>query len=160
PQYFVGGVLDVTERKWAEDALSSVNRRLIEAQEQERRRIARELHDDINQRLSLLTVEIEQLRAGVPASDTQAGARLSAISERVVEITSDIQTLSHQLHSSKLEYLGVVAAIESFCREYAEQQGLKIEFAHAQRLANVPYEISLCLFRILQEALHNGVKHS
>jgi PAS domain S-box-containing protein len=160
PKFFVGEALDVTDRKRAEEALSSVNRRLIEAQERERTRIARELHDDINQRLVLLVVEIEQVRLSLSEPTVEVAARMSQLTKRISEISADLQAISHELHSSKLEYLGMRAAMTGFCREFAEQQGLTIELDSDEIPQDVPQDISLCLFRVLQEALHNAAKHS
>lgn len=154
---YIGSCLDITESKLAREAMSTVSRRLIEAQENERTRIARELHDDINQRLSLLAVELEQsLHAGTDSSKTM----LQTAFDRVCEITTDIQALSHDLHSSKLEHLGLVPALKSFCREFAQQQKLTVDFTHCEVDFTVSPEVSLTFFRILQEALHNAVKHS
>lgn len=160
PQYFVGEVLDITERKLAEEALSSVNRKLIEAQEQERIRIARELHDDIGQRLSLLTMAIDILHGKLPEVTADAAVQIDELSKLSNEVTSDVHAISHRLHSSKLEYMGLIPAIRSFCREFAEQQKLKIEFAHDDLPGKLPDDMSLCFYRILQEALHNAAKHS
>ena len=81
-------------------------------------------------------------------------------SQRISDLGEDIQALSHRLHSSKLEYLGLVAAAKSFCHELSEQRNVRIEFKHSDIPAAIPNEISLCLFRVLQEALQNAVKHS
>jgi PAS domain S-box-containing protein len=155
PRYFVGEVLDVTKRKQAEEALSTVNRRLIEAQEQERTRIGRELHDDVNQRLAMLAVELEQLQN----NPSELENRVRKLLNEANEISNDVEALSHELHSSKLEYLGVVAGIRSWCKEFGERQNIEIDFR--SDVATVPpFEIGICLFRVLQEALHNIVKHS
>ena len=132
-----------------------MSRKLIAAQEQERARIARELHDDINQRLAMLAVELEQLQ-GNPA---EVGGRLQELRKQTTEISSDIQALSHELHSSKLEYLGVVAGIGSWCKDFAERQRMEIDF-RSDVSSPIPYEIGLSLFRVLQEAVHNAIKHS
>jgi PAS domain S-box-containing protein len=160
PLYFVGEVMDVTERKMAQDSLADANRRLIDSQEQERTRIARDLHDDINQRLALLAMEIQQL---IPTSDGPAadlGERLRELFKQTEEISADIQSISHQLHPSKLKYFGIVTAIRSLCRECAERHEVEIHFSHDDIPTAVPWEVSICLFRVLQEALHNAVKHS
>jgi PAS domain S-box-containing protein len=153
-------VEDITERKLAEEALSSVSRRLIEAQEQERARIARDLHDDINQRLGLLAIELERLKRDIPDSNVEVLSRLDELRKRTSEIANDIQALSHELHSPRLEYLGLVAAMRGFCQEFKEQQKVEIDFRSHDLPSPVPPDVSLCLFRVLQEALHNAAKHS
>jgi len=157
---YIGSCLDVTERKLAEEALSSVSRRLIEAHEEERTWIARELHDDINQRLAVLAVNMERIGTEVPASAVGLKSHLKEEIKHLSDITSEVQALSHRLHSSKLEYLGLAAAAASFCKELSEQQNVKIEFQSGDIPKTLPPEISLCLFRVLQEALQNAVKHS
>lgn len=150
---------DITESKKAEEALSSLSRRLIEAQEQERSRIARELHDDIGQRLALLasnlTVLVEHARRSERV-DTQS----IELQRQTSEIASDVQALSHRLHSSKLELLGVAVAMRHFCTEFAGQQKTTVSFESRDVPDRMPPDVSLCLFRILQEALHNAAKHS
>ena len=146
---------DITDRKKAEEALAEMTRKLIESQERERSRIARELHDDINQRLALLANELRLL--GNDPSEIQQGVQ--KLVQRTVEISNDVQALSHELHSAKLEYLGVVTGIRGWCREFGERQGMEINFK-TDVTSRVPPEIGLSLFRILQEALHNAAKHS
>jgi len=153
-------IRDVTERKLAEEILSSVSRRLIEAHEEERTWIARELHDDINQRLALLAVNMERLGQELPASADGPRNRLQEEIKHLSDIASDVQALSHRLHSSKLEYLGLAAAAASYCRELSEQQKVEIEFHSDNIPKKLPQEISLCLFRVLQEALQNAAKYS
>ncbi len=160
PARMIGVNIDVTERKRAEEALLEVNRRLIEAQEQERARIARELHDDINQRLALAVIELEQWDKEHSNIDGEVHERIYHVKQRLFDLAKDVQALSHRLHSSKLDYLGLMVAARSFCRELSEQQKVEIEFTHEGVLSDVPKEVSLCLFRILQEALQNAVKYS
>jgi signal transduction histidine kinase len=147
--------MDISERKRAEEVVSSMTRKLVEAQEQERARIARELHDDINQRLAMLAIELEQIKD----NPSQAASRVQEIRKRTAEISNDVQALSHDLHSSQLEYLGVVAGIWSWCKEFGERHGIEIDCRHDVR-SILPAEIGLCLFRVLQEAVHNAAKHS
>jgi len=154
-----GGILifaeDITRRKQMEQALSDMSRKLIESQEQERTRIGRELHDDINQRLAMLSLELQQ----VQENPSEVQSRVQQLQEKITELSDDVQALSHELHSSKLEYLGVVAGIKSWCKEFATRQ--KIEVLFKDDVSSVlPFEIGLCLFRVLQEALHNAAKHS
>jgi signal transduction histidine kinase len=158
----VGAVVafvDITERKLAEVALASVSRRLIEAQELERSRIARELHDDIGQRLALLAVKLAQLQQNPPNS-SELPSRIGEIQKKTSEIAADIQSLSHELHSSRLQYLGIATAIRGFCREFGEQQKAEIDFKIHDLPVPLSPDISLCVFRVLQEALHNSAKHS
>jgi PAS domain S-box-containing protein len=157
---YIGSCLDITDRKLAEDALASVGRRLIEAHEEERTWIARELHDDIVQRIALLAVELERCDRQALGSVVDVHQFLQQARQRVADLGKDIQALSHRLHSSKLEYLGLVATAKSLCHELSEQQDVRIEFKHSDLPAAIPKEISLCLFRVLQEALQNAVKHS
>ena len=156
---YIGSCLDITDRKLAEEALSSVGHRLIEAHEEERTWIARELHDDIAQRIALVAVELQRWDDEAP-STTRAHDRIRRTRQLVSDLGKDIQALSHRLHSSKLEYLGLVSAAKSFCRDLSDQRNVRIEFKHSDVPAALPKEISLCLFRVLQEALQNAVKHS
>ena len=156
----IGLVADVTERKLAEEALSSVSRRLIEAQEQERARIARELHDDLSQRMALLSISLAQFERGMPYLSSQARQQMHNIGEVVTEVSSDIHNLSHQLHPSKLDTLGLVATVGSLCRELSDQHGLQVLFVNSDIPGQIPKDVTLCLFRIVQEALRNVLKHS
>jgi PAS domain S-box-containing protein len=155
----IGMVANVTERKLTEAALARVSRRLIEAQEQERSRIARELHDDVGQRLAVLAIKLAQLQQNPPNS-SELTSRLGELQKQTSEIATDIQSLSHELHSSRLQYLGIVAAMRSFCREFGEQQKVEVDCKIHDLPVPLSPEISLCFFRVLQEALHNSAKHS
>jgi PAS domain S-box-containing protein len=157
---YVGSANDVTERKLAEEYLSKVNQKLIQAHEEERTRIARELHDDINQRIALLTVQLKQWTRHPPSSEANVRKHIGSVCEQLTDLGRDVQALSHRLHSSKLEYLGIGVAAGSFCKELSEQQQVEIEFSQAGIPHSLPKEIALCLFRVLQEALQNAVKHS
>jgi PAS domain S-box-containing protein len=156
---YIGTCVDLTDRKLAETALANVSRRMIEAQEQERTRIARELHDDIGQRLALVAINLPQLHQG-PADLPGVRSRVGELTNQISEIATDIQTLSHRLHSSKLEYLGLATAMRGFCKEFGEQQKVEIDFETHDLPSALSPDISLCFFRVLQEALHNSVKYS
>jgi PAS domain S-box-containing protein len=155
----VGMIAEITERKLAEAALADMSRKLLRAQEQERKRIARELHDDVGQRLALLSVELEQLLLATPELP-KIRRRLSELQRQSREIATDVQTLSHELHSTRLEYLGPVAAMKALCRDIGQQTKVQIDFKSADMPAALPPDTALCLFRILQEALRNAAKHS
>jgi len=152
--------IDITERKLAEAALANLSRKLIEAQEQERTRIARDLHDDFGQRLALLTIELEVLQQNSPDLPAEVRSRMGDLWKQTSEIATDIQSLSHELHSSRLEYVGIAVAMRGLCQEFAERQKVEIDFKTHGLPSPVPLDISLCLFRVLQEALHNSAKHS
>jgi len=157
---YIGSCLDITERKLAEEALASLGGKLIAAQEQERTRIARELHDDINQQLAFLSVSLDELKQNPPQSIAEIPGRLEGIEIQTAEISRSVQALSHRLHSSKLEYLGLVAALRGFCREFSDQHRAEVTFSHDPIPESLPDEISLCLFRVAQAALANALKHS
>lgn len=156
---YIGSCIDVTDRKLAEEALSSIGRRLIEAHEQERTWIGRELHDDISQRLALVAVKLDQSNAAV-APGSQTYVDMQRAQDQIAEIAKDVHRLSHRLHTSKLEYLGLAAAAGGFCRELSEQSVVEVQFSAHGVPKTLPKEISLSLFRVLQEALANAVKHS
>ena len=157
---YIGSCIDVTNQKLAEESLTNMGRRLIEAHEEERTWIARELHDDINQRLALLAVELEQWNQHVPDPSADLLLLIRHARQRLFDISKDVQSLSHRLHSSKLEYLGIVAAASSYCRELSERHKVRVEFSHSDIPRNLSAEVSLALFRVIQEALQNAVKHS
>ena len=151
---------DITERKRAEEALSSMSRTVIEAEERERSRIARDLHEDIGQRLALLAIGIEQLKSDMPNQTVELLNRMSAVWKQSVEILTDVKASAHELYSPRLEYLGLAAVMRSFCQEFGERRMVEISFKDQGLPSLVPPDVSICLFRVLQEALHNGVKHS
>jgi len=155
---YIGSCIDITDRKLAEEGLATIGRRLIGAHEEERTWIGRELHDDINQRLALLATELEQWSQNTSTNEIIELVRYTQT--RIAEVAHDVQGLSHRLHSSKLEYLGLATAAKSFCREFSEKTNVEIVFEHAGIPDNLSKEVSLCLFRVLQEGLQNAVKHS
>ncbi len=157
---YIGTCVDITDRKRAEIALRELSGRLIHAQEEERGRIARELHDDVSQRLALLGIELEQLGQQSAPSAAQLSARTHGLWKTVRDISADIHNLSHDLHPSKLDHLGLATAIRSFCNDRRVRGDLRIEFACRDVPDSLPKDIALCLYRVLQEAIQNAVKHS
>ena len=157
---YIGSGIDVNGRKLAEEALSRVSQQLIEAHEEERKRIARELHDDINQRIGLLAANLSHLKQRLPASAAEFSREIEDAGKQVADLGRDLQSLSHSLHSSKLEYLGLAAAAASFCKERSDLQNVEIDFQAQNIPRDLSAEISLCLYRVLQEALQNATKHS
>jgi signal transduction histidine kinase len=151
---------EVAERVLAEEALFKANRRLIEAHEEERTRIARELHDDISQRVALLAMQLDRMSYNPPASVADLKLRLEEVGRQTSELGNDIQALSHRLHNSRLEYQGLVATTDSFCRELSERHGVAIDVRSETIPTDLPPEISICLYRVAQEALQNATKHS
>jgi PAS domain S-box-containing protein len=158
---YVGCCIDITDQKEARTALMHFSARLMRAEEEERARIARELHDDISQRLALLANGLQE--AGGTTSltrDSLPKQRLHALLKLTLEIASDIQDMSHKLHPSKLQYLGLGSAIRDLCREVSQQHKIEIEFVVRDIPDDFGENVSLNLFRIVQEALRNVVKHS
>jgi PAS domain S-box-containing protein len=156
----IGMIADTTLRRLTEEALSTVSRRLIVAQEQERFRIARELHDDLGQRLALLRIGLEEFEQNTTGLSSEARETLHNIAEVASEVSSNIHNVSHQLHPSQLDILGLLPSLRGVCREFSEQHHLKVQFVHHDIPQQIPKDVTLCLFRIAQEALRNIVKHS
>jgi PAS domain S-box-containing protein len=156
----VGMVIDITESKQSEEIVASVGGRLIEAQEEERRRIARELHDDVSQKLGMLAIGLQEIAMTFPESQTQLRMRIDSLLQRTSEMSNDVHALSHRLHTSRLDLVGLVGTMSSFCCELADQRKVEIDFTHRDVPTFLPSQVSLCLYRILQEGLGNAVKHS
>src|SRR5689334_4941060 len=150
----------IIERRRADREREELAGRLIYAQEQERSRLAHELHDDFSQRIAILAFDLETCAELTGSSSPEASARMMELWTRTSEIGADLHGLSHQLHSSTLETLGLVAGISSLCSEFSEQQGIEVDFRHQNVPRSVPFDVALGLFRIVQESLGNVKKHS
>ena len=157
---YIGCCSDINERREAEEALLEVSGRLIAAQEEERARIARELHDDLSQRMAMLEIGLDQLKQKLSALSPSLKKQLEDINQIAIEVSSYIHHLSHRLHPSKLNNLGLVATLHGLCKELSEQHNLKVHFTYHNIPRMIPNDVSLCLYRISQEALWNIVKHS
>jgi PAS domain S-box-containing protein len=153
-------VRDVTEARRARDLNRTLAGRLIVSQEEERQRIARELHDDLSHKIALLNIEVDRLAHQLPRSDHQT--RLRQISAQVSDIANDLHNLSYELHPARLRTLGLLESLRVMCNEFSHQRHIHVVFTSTE--ATVPHEvgppISLCLYRIAQEALHNIARHS
>lgn len=150
----------VEERERASLIQRALSRRLISAQEQERRRIARDLHDDISQKLAVLSMEVGYANSISSDSSPDMKRCLKNAEKHCSDVADELRSLSHQLHSSNLEYLGVAIATKSFCNEFSEAHGLSVEFTEENVPRHLPNDVALCLFRITQETLSNARKYS
>jgi PAS domain S-box-containing protein len=157
---YIGSAIDITDLKLARAALSNLNRRLLQAQEQERSRVARELHDDVCQRIAMLTMDVERIAETIPESNVEARTYLSELYEETRALGWDVNGISHRLHSSKLESLGLAPAVASLCRELSAHHDVAIEFTHHDLPAGLQEGVAVSIFRVTQEALANAIKHS
>ena len=144
----------------AKNSLIKLSGMLIDSEEKERRRLASELHDDFSQRMALLSIGLETVEEMIMREPHRACQKIHELIDSASEIGADLHTVSHRLHSSTLERLGLVPGVSSFCKEFAAQQGVQVEFLHGNIGRNISPDIALCLFRIVQEALRNVKKHS
>ncbi len=164
---YIGSCIDITDQKRVEETMRDNQRelrmlsgRLIQAQEMERRRIARELHDDLSQSLALLSVKIDMLRQKSTAAPSQSNGSIDELSTHVKQLSTSVHNISHQLHPLKLEQLGLVAAIRALCSELSRSHGVSIDFAPGAAPQPISDEAASCLYRIVQESARNVIKHS
>jgi signal transduction histidine kinase len=157
---YIGSAVDITDRKLLERQLQELGGRLIDAQEQERARIARELHDDLGQRMALLQVGIEQFAERLGDLASEPLQQLRTIREAATRMSSSIHDLSHELHPLTLEAVGLVPALRSLCREFGAQHGVRVRFVDRDVPERLAGAARVCLFRVAQEALRNVVMHS
>ena len=148
------------ERTRADEALRALTGRLIEAQEMERRRLARELHDGLNQQLAMLAVELGMLARQVPESSATIRDQLLNLRDRAERFSNDLRHMTHQLHPAALEHLGLVSALRSHCAEFSRHQELRVWFEVSSEVQSTSSEVAVCLYRIAQEAIRNAAKHS
>jgi len=151
---------DITERKKSEEKLAALRSRLTRAQEEERARIARDLHDDAGQRLALLSIDLEQLKQSSMKLKSSLTQQLESLVKAASEITSDVHNVSRRLHPSQVELLGLPTALSNFCRDFAARNSMEIEFDNAGLQNKPAQDAALCLFRVAQEAIRNVQKHS
>jgi PAS domain S-box-containing protein len=159
--------VDVTQRKRAEEALRESRQelralagRLINAEEQERKRISRELHDDLNQKIALLSFETSGLLARPFSSEDTIREQLFNLKRRIVELSQHVREISHRLHPSILEDLGLTAALNQLCEDFSAREGIEVLFTSEAVPRAIPVEVAACLYRVAQEAVHNVLKHA
>jgi PAS domain S-box-containing protein len=164
---------DITERKRAEaqihdaqlalhaslDRIQDLTGRLIQVQEVERTRIARELHDDVNQQLAALSMALSGLKRRVPAN-TEVRKGLDAVQKRAIDLTDEVRSICHGLHSGVLQHVGLAPALRAYCGELQGRLGVATSFAVDESIGEVPADISLCLYRVVQEAMTNVLRHA
>ena len=155
----LGVFVDVSERHRAEQERRDLGGRLINAHEDERRRLSRELHDGVGQRLALLSVELTRLREEA-TSVPPILDHVRKLSEHIEEVGSELHRLSHELHPAWLEQLGLAASLRRICGELADAGGLTIHLEIDDIPSVLTSDVALAVYRIAQEALHNIVKHS
>jgi len=146
--------------KLAREREGQLSGMLINAEEKERQRIASELHDDYSQRLAVLALGLENVDEATPVSLSDVHKQLRGLVKSTSELGADLHTLSHQLHSSTLESLGLVPAVAAFCKEFMAHQGIRVGFTSNDIPRSVHPDAALCVFRIVQEGLRNLKKHS
>ena len=151
---------DVTSEKWAQEKLRDLAGQLMAAQEEERRRIARELHDDLTQRLATLGIELGLLKRTAGADASQLPNELSGLQAQIINLSEDVRRLSHSLHPSILEHADLATSLEMHCREFTEQYGIMTNFTVRNLPDNIPRAVTLALYRIAQESLRNVGRHS
>ena len=156
----IGAFMDITERRVAEQQVQELTGRLIGAQDEERARIARELHDDVSQQLGLLQMSIDRFRQSADSLSSDDRRQLSAIADDTSQLVSTLHHLSHRLHPSTLDLLGPVDIVAGLCRQFLDQHGTNVQFVHRDVPKNLDQSVKVCLARIVQEALRNVVKHS
>jgi PAS domain S-box-containing protein len=154
-----GFTMDISERKKAEEVVHDLSRRLMNAQEKERARLARELHDDLSQSIALMSIQLSVLR-NEPKDLDYVKDQLDQFASDVGRLSGDVHRISHELHPAKLSQLGLESSLRGLCRSLSVAHPLKIDFEAENLPRHLPEDISLCLYRIVQESLQNVIKHS
>lgn len=153
-------VRDITDRLRTERQLQSLTTELMTAQEEERRRIARELHDDVNQRLALLAIDMTNMLSGPSPLPPQAKEAVQSLNQRLVRISDDVRRMAYQFHPSILDDLGLTAALKHMADEWSEKTGIKTVIVQEEMADPLPRDIASCLYRVAQESLSNIMKHA
>ncbi|HXK40190.1 MAG TPA: sensor histidine kinase, partial [Candidatus Paceibacterota bacterium] len=159
PRMKRGAAVDITQRRAAENTVHELSGKLINAQEEERGRIARELHDDLSQRIALTSILLEEVRGADDASRF-VKSKLGDIIAQILTLATDMHRLSHELHPAKISQLGLEPALRSYCRDIQAAYPVKVNFEAVGLPFHLPDDISLCFYRVAQESLQNVVRHS
>jgi PAS domain S-box-containing protein len=174
PGRILGTIADITNRKRAEETLRNSEEalresnqrirdlagRLIAAQEEERKRIARDLHDDLNQQMAALSIGLSKLKRQIAEPVDPRHDEIIMLQERAADVIAKIRELSHDLHSTILEHIGLPEALKSLCEEFRSQRGININLRTSGEIATIPSDVELCLYRVVQESLQNVARHS
>ncbi len=156
----IGMVEDITEKKRVEQEVLSLSDKLIYTQEQERSRIARELHDGLGQQIAALSISVASLKRQIPEQDTEGRERMVRLQQRIAAIAEGVRRISHDLHPAVLELAGIVPALRSYCRQFSSDNGVAVSLEAGENFEQISADAALCLYRIAQEALQNVAKHS
>lgn len=174
PVRLIGAVTDITERRQSEETLKNreveLRRRnaeirelagkLMNAQEEERRRISRELHDGLNQKVAALSIRISSIKNQLNGSDESLKNHFEKLQASSMEIAGDVRRLSHELHSAVLEHVGLSAALKAYVAEFSRLENFQIALSVPDAAEPIPWDVAVCLYRVAQESLRNVVKHS
>jgi PAS domain S-box-containing protein len=178
---YAGSLLDITDRKQAEEQLRTTNAalaeeldertrtekeiqalsaRLINAQEEERTRLARELHDDLSQQIAALSIATSNLKTDIPEEQAGARAQSDRLQQKLADLAESIRRLSHELHPAVLKHAGLAAALRAYCSEFSSLTGIRVALEAEGSFDGLPSAASLCIYRIVQEGLQNVAKHA
>ena len=174
PSVTVGSHRDITDKKQLEQArldaedelqrnqddLRGLTARLFSAQEDERRRLARELHDSFNQQMAAISIELGTLRQRRSLPPAEIARELARVQDHIVELSNDLRRVSRELHPASLDQLGLVAAIKAFCARLTDVEVVDVRFTSRGIPDGLPGDVALCIFRLTQEALGNAARHS
>lgn len=160
PWMLTGFMIDVGASNVAAEARRQLAGRLLAAQEDERQRLARELHDDLTQRLAGLAIEAGRLERRLPSSETPALRHLRTIKDRLIELSYDVHVLARRLHPPILEHLGLATALEAECGGLLRRSGLSVAYDFEDVPSDLPRETAVCIYRVAEECLRNVVKHA
>jgi PAS domain S-box-containing protein len=148
------------ELRRSHEELRALAARLLTVEEEDRGRVARELHDDLNQQLAIVAFEIDSLARELPPSPDEIRERLRSLEQQVAELSKDVRRMAHQLHPSILDDLGLAPALRSFCADFSRREGIRVTFTHRNLPAPLPQDLAVCLYRVVQEGLRNVARHS